>query len=102
MPAKPTTTRTDTDCCANSQPPHSRDSESLFHYAAPVPTTKPTILIADDQADVLQALHLLFKGEGYQVESVKSPAKVLETLRAREFELLLMDLNYARDTTSGK
>ena len=67
-----------------------------------MPTTKPTILMADDQADVLQALHLLFKGESYQVESVKSPAKVLELLRARDFELLLMDLNYARDTTSGR
>ena len=67
-----------------------------------MPTTKPTLLIADDQADVLQALRLLFKGEGYQVESVQSPAKVLEALQSREFELLLMDLNYARDTTSGK
>ena len=67
-----------------------------------MPTAKPTILIADDQADVLQALRLLFKGEGCQVESVQSPAKVMETLRARDFELLLMDLNYARDTTSGK
>jgi len=63
---------------------------------------QPTILIADDQPDVLEALHLLFKGEGYQIESARSPAKVLEALLTRDFDLLLTDLNYARDTTSGK
>jgi DNA-binding NtrC family response regulator len=62
----------------------------------------PRILIADDQTDVLQALRLLFKGEGYRTETVSSPAAVLETLSRQDFDLLLMDLNYARDTTSGK
>ncbi|HEV2349974.1 MAG TPA: SpoIIE family protein phosphatase [Terriglobia bacterium] len=59
-------------------------------------------LIADDQTDVLEALHLLLKGEGYQTELVTSPRAVLESLKARQFDLLLMDLNYARDTTSGQ
>ena len=59
-------------------------------------------LIADDQTDVLEALHLLLKGEGYQTELVTSPRAVLESLKARNFDLLLMDLNYARDTTSGQ
>ncbi|HYP26556.1 MAG TPA: SpoIIE family protein phosphatase [Blastocatellia bacterium] len=59
-------------------------------------------LIADDQPDILEALYLLLKGEGFQVETVTSPAAVLEALRARDFDLLLMDLNYARDTTSGQ
>ncbi|HLY62311.1 MAG TPA: SpoIIE family protein phosphatase [Terriglobia bacterium] len=59
-------------------------------------------LIADDQTDVLEALHLLLKGEGYQTELVTSPRAVLESLKKREFDLLLMDLNYARDTTSGQ
>lgn len=59
-------------------------------------------LIADDQTDVLEALHLLLKSEGYQTELVTSPRAVLESLRARQFDLLLMDLNYARDTTSGQ
>jgi phosphoserine phosphatase RsbU/P len=59
-------------------------------------------LIADDQTDVLEALHLLLKGEGYQTELVTSPRAVLESLKARKFDLLLMDLNYARDTTSGQ
>jgi sigma-B regulation protein RsbU (phosphoserine phosphatase) len=62
----------------------------------------PRALIADDQSDVLEALHLLLKGEGYQTELVTSPRAVLESLKARNFDLLLMDLNYARDTTSGQ
>lgn len=62
----------------------------------------PRILIADDQADVLEALRLLLKSEGYQIETVTSPAAILEALQLREFDLLLMDLNYARDTTSGR
>lgn len=66
--------------------------------AAQVPRT----LIADDQPDVLAALRLLLKGAGYQTEAADSPAAVLDALRHGKFDLLLMDLNYARDTTSGK
>ena len=62
----------------------------------------PRTLIADDQPDVLAALRLLLKGAGYQTEAADSPAAVLEALRHEKFDLLLMDLNYARDTTSGK
>jgi phosphoserine phosphatase RsbU/P len=60
------------------------------------------ILIADDQADVLRALCLLLKGHGYSTETATSPADLLEALQRSEFDLLLMDLNYARDTTSGR
>jgi len=60
------------------------------------------ILIADDQPDVLRALCLLLKGHGYTTETVTSPSDLLETLGRAEFDLLLMDLNYARDTTSGR
>ncbi|MEO6004927.1 MAG: sigma-54 dependent transcriptional regulator [Opitutus sp.] len=62
----------------------------------------PRILIADDQPDVLEALRLLLKSEGYQTEAVKSPAAVLKAVESRDFSLVLMDLNYARDTTSGQ
>jgi DNA-binding NtrC family response regulator len=62
----------------------------------------PLILIADDQPDVLEALRLLLKGEGYQTVAVNSPAAILDTLKTREFDVVLMDLNYARDTTSGQ
>lgn len=61
-----------------------------------------TILIADDQADVREALRLLLKGEGYGTHQVSSPAAVLEALNKVDYDLLLMDLNYTRDTTSGK
>jgi sigma-B regulation protein RsbU (phosphoserine phosphatase) len=60
------------------------------------------ILIADDQPDVLRALCLLLKGHGYTTETVTSPSDLLEALGRAEFDLLLMDLNYARDTTSGR
>jgi len=59
------------------------------------------ILIADDQADVREALRLLIKGEGYQCHPVHSPAAVLAAVSEGEFDLALIDLNYARDTTSG-
>jgi DNA-binding NtrC family response regulator len=67
-----------------------------------MPSAKPRILIADDQPDVLLALRLLLKGEGYETESAPSPAAVLAALDNREFDAVLMDLNYARDTTSGQ
>ncbi len=60
------------------------------------------ILIADDQPDVLRALCFLLKGHGYTTETVTSPSDLLEALTRAEFDLLLMDLNYARDTTSGR
>src|SRR5690242_9692582 len=60
------------------------------------------ILIADDQADVREALLLLFKTEGYQSAAVDSPERAIDTLRKEEFALVLMDLNYSRDTTSGQ
>jgi DNA-binding NtrC family response regulator len=60
------------------------------------------ILIADDQPDVLEALRLLLKAEGYQIEAVKSPAAVIKAVEARDFSLAIIDLNYTRDTTSGQ
>ena len=60
------------------------------------------ILIADDQKDVLEALRLLLKSEGFEVESASSPAAVLALLERRDFDGVLIDLNYARDTTSGQ
>ena len=59
------------------------------------------LLVADDQPDVIEALRLLLKAEGYEIETASSPRAVVEAVQAREFDLVLMDLNYARDTTSG-
>src|SRR6266481_3024157 len=60
------------------------------------------ILIADDQRDVLEALRILLKGEGHQTESVTSVSGIFNALQQRDYALLMMDLNYARDTTSGQ
>jgi len=71
----------------------------------PTPKTQhrrsPTVLVADDQADVLEALRLLLKGEGFVVETVASPGAVLRALDHGEYDAALIDLNYTRDTTSG-
>ncbi len=64
-------------------------------------TPTPRILIADDQADLLDALRLLLKAEGLQMEAVTSPDAALAALKANAYDLLLMDLNYTSDTTSG-
>ena len=63
---------------------------------------QPRILIADDQPDVLEALRLLLKGEGVRIDSANSPVAVLDAVQSREFDAVLIDLNYARDTTSGE
>lgn len=62
----------------------------------------PRILVADDQPDVIEALRILLKGAGYEVEAVASPRGVLAALDARDFDALLLDMNYTRDTTGGQ
>jgi DNA-binding NtrC family response regulator len=81
--------------------------------AAPIPENRPAgspgaghppprVLVADDQSDVVEALRLLLKGEGCEVGSARSPAGVLEAVQGGAWDVLLVDLNYARDTTSGQ
>ena len=60
------------------------------------------VLIADDQPDVVEALRLLLKGAGYQSEAVMSPAAVERAVASSDFDVVLVDLNYTRDTTSGQ
>jgi DNA-binding NtrC family response regulator len=60
------------------------------------------LLIADDQSHILEALRLLLKQEDYQLEMVRTPALVLEALAHESFDGVLIDLNYTRDTTSGR
>jgi DNA-binding NtrC family response regulator len=67
-----------------------------------MPSDKPRVLIADDQPDVLLALRLLLKGEGFELETATSPGAILNAVENRDFDAVLMDLNYARDTTSGQ
>ena len=67
-----------------------------------MPDAPPRILIADDQPDVLEALRLLLKGEGFVVETAGSPSALLRAAETSEFDVALIDLNYTRDTTSGR
>lgn len=62
---------------------------------------RPTVLVADDQRDVCQALRLLFKAEGMECVAVEQPAAALDAARRQRFDIALIDLNYTRDTTTG-
>jgi DNA-binding NtrC family response regulator len=66
------------------------------------PDVPPRILISDDQADVLEALRLLLKPEGYVIDTANSPAQLTRALDLKDYDVVLIDLNYARDTTSGE
>jgi sigma-B regulation protein RsbU (phosphoserine phosphatase) len=71
----------------------------------PVPNVPPgslKVLVGDDQIDILEAARLLLKGAGHQTVTVDSPSALLRAAQAQTFDLILMDLNYARDTTSGQ
>jgi DNA-binding NtrC family response regulator len=59
------------------------------------------LLVADDARDILDALELLFRSEGYEVSTAASPAAVLAAVEERDYDALLMDMNYMRDTTGG-
>ncbi len=74
------------------------NKSTMFHNQ----NNRIRVLVADDQADVREALRLLLKTEGIDTEAASSPAAVLAALETREFDALLIDLNYARDTTSGQ
>ena len=82
--------------------PATRAGRAHFIRSTMAPTAPPRILIADDQPDILQALRLLLKGAGYGIETATSPASALAAAREKELDVVLMDLNYARDTTSGR
>ena len=66
------------------------------------PSTPCRLLIADDQPHILEALELLLKPEGFQLLTARSPALVRETLASEHVDGVLIDLNYSRDTTSGR
>ena len=68
----------------------------------PPDSSTTRVLIADDQPDVLESLRLLLKAEGFQTEAAASPAAVLRAVEKTDFDAALIDLNYARDTTSGQ
>lgn len=64
--------------------------------------SQPHVLIADDQSDVLEALDLLLKAEGFKIDAATSPEEVMAAIEEKDYDVVLMDLNYTRDTTSGQ
>ena len=68
----------------------------------PAAAERPRILIADDQHDVLEALRLLLKGQGFDVQTANSPSAALAALDRHDYDAMLLDMNYTRDTTSGR
>jgi DNA-binding NtrC family response regulator len=71
------------------------------HYSAAMSPAPPRLLIGDDDRDVLDALRLLFRTEGYDVELASSPAALATAVAERDFDAALIDMNYTRDTTGG-
>lgn len=70
--------------------------------ATPTPLAdRPRLLIADDQPDIRDALKLALREDDFLIEVAGSPAAVVEAIRQQQFDVALLDLNYARDTTSG-
>src|SRR5262244_1358833 len=65
-------------------------------------SSNPKVLIADDQQDVIEALRLLLKGEGFHIDTAASPDHIMSAIESRDFDVALIDLNYTRDTTSGQ
>jgi len=77
-----------------------------IHAPAPPRSSAPTqarsrILIADDQKDVLEALKLVLRGEGFEVDTAMSPGAILAAIEKQDYDAVLMDMNYTRDTTGG-
>ena len=65
-------------------------------------STFPRILAADDQQHILEAIELLLKPQGYEVDVVRSPELARDALASSSYDAVLIDLNYTRDTTSGQ
>src|SRR5215469_12168116 len=73
-----------------------------FHALVRKPANAPRILAADDQQDILDAIEFLLKPEGYKVDVVLSHDLVRDALSSAQYDAVLIDLNYTRDTTSGQ
>jgi phosphoserine phosphatase RsbU/P len=76
-------------------------ARQLARWLSTLRFVRARVLVADDQADVLEALRFLLKGADLEADFVTSPVAALERLQERPYELLLADLNYTRDTTSA-
>jgi DNA-binding NtrC family response regulator len=71
-------------------------------FALAKSATAPRILAADDQQHILDAIEILLKPQGYRIDCVRSPELAREALATEQYDAVLIDLNYMRDTTSGR
>src|SRR5690349_13035372 len=83
-------------------PTSAKPHEVMIPAALARTASVPRILAADDQQHVLEAIELLLKPQGYKVDAVRSPELVREALSSEQYDAVLIDLNYTRDTTSGQ
>lgn len=83
-------------------PSSAKTGETGLSAAAPNPSKLPRILAADDQQHILEAIALLLKPRGYEVDVVRSPESARDALMSASYDAVLIDLNYTRDTTSGQ
>src|SRR5262249_47724272 len=83
--------------CAANLP----DNRFIPEIARDLPHRRPRVLVAEDQAAVADAITLLLKQHGFAVEAVDSPDAAIRALQSHDFDLILMDMNYHHDTTSG-
>lgn len=95
-------------CCSNIAAPNTAASGSALEGAArrrraiASQKEKIRVLVADDQPHILEAVELLLTPQGIDVDTARSPQLVMEALGERDYDVLLIDLNYTRDTTSGR
>jgi len=74
----------------------------LWRQTIPAKQERIRVLVADDQPHILEAVDLLLRPHGIEVDCVRSPQLLMESLSVRDYDVLLIDLNYTRDTTSGQ
>jgi len=75
---------------------------ALWRQTIPAKQERIRVLVADDQPHILEAVDLLLSPQGIEVDCVRSPQLLMESLGERDYDVLLIDLNYTRDTTSGQ
>ena len=83
-------------------PTSAKPRDTAISGVAKTGPNPPRILAADDQQHILEAIELLLKPQGYKVDAVRSPVLAREALAGNSYDAVLIDLNYARDTTSGQ
>src|SRR6185503_4528554 len=89
-------------CLRITASPSPRQRAALWRKTIPAKQDKTRVLVADDQPHINEAVELLLSPNGIDVDCVRSPQLLMQALSERDYDVLLIDLNYTRDTTSGQ